>query len=802
MGIFQWRSLKTRITLFTLIIFVLGIWSLEFYAGRMLRHDIQDLLGKQQFSTATLIAAEVNQDLTDRLRALEQLAQTLGPAIPGKGAALQSLLDQHLLLQDHFNAGVIVLDPAGSVIADVPRSAGRIGASYRDREHIIGALKEGKTMIGRPIKGRNINAPLLAMATPIRDGQGKIVGALSGVIDLGKPNFLDHISLGDSGFGQAGGYFLIAPQHRLVVTSSIKSRIMAELPADGVSPLLKRNHSGFEGTSIDIDPMGVEVLASIKHIPVAGWYVVVRLATAQAFATIATMQQRLLLAALTLTLLAGGLTWWMLRRELAPLMTVATTLAALPDTGPFPSALPITRQDEIGHLIGGFNRLLTSLQQRETLRKQAEANIVDSEERYRALIEESPTAIVVHARNKLLYTNPAAIKLIGAASAQELVGQPVLERVHPDYRQAVLASVNSGSAIGTTAPFTEEKFLRLDGSAFDVEVHSTKIIFDGHTAFRTAFSDITERKLAQEKLQLAASVFSHAHEAITIADVQANIIDINQAFCQITGYSRAEVLGRNPRFMRSERQSVEFYTSMWRELNNKNQWSGEVWNRRKNGEVYPAMLTVSAVRNGQGEIQHYVSLFSDITIIKAHQHDLEHSAHFDALTGLPNRVLLADRLQQGRIQAQRRSKILAVVYLDLDGFKTVNDQHGHEVGDLLLVTLATRMKQALREGDTLARIGGDEFVVLLLDLGDRLDSVPMLKRLLAAAAEPVQQGKLILKVSVSLGVTFYPQGDGVDADADQLLRQADQAMYMAKQAGKNRYHFFDTGLAAPEPNSL
>jgi diguanylate cyclase (GGDEF)-like protein len=172
-----------------------------------------------------------------------------------------------------------------------------------------------------------------------------------------------------------------------------------------------------------------------------------------------------------------------------------------------------------------------------------------------------------------------------------------------------------------------------------------------------------------------------------------------------------------------------------------------------------------------------------------HQSQLEHIAHFDALTSLPNRVLLADRLQQAKAQALRRNQQLAVAFLDLDGFKTINDQHGHDAGDQVLVKLAQRMKQALREGDSLARLGGDEFVAVLIDLEDQAASLPMLSRLLLACAQSVQVGDLSLHVSASLGVTFYPQAQ--DIDADQLIRQADQAMYQAKLAGKNRYHIFD-----------
>ncbi|MCH8180869.1 MAG: EAL domain-containing protein [Proteobacteria bacterium] len=298
-----------------------------------------------------------------------------------------------------------------------------------------------------------------------------------------------------------------------------------------------------------------------------------------------------------------------------------------------------------------------------------------------------------------------------------------------------------------------------------------------------------ERKQAEERLHLAASVFTHAREGIMITSEDGRIIDVNEAFSRITGYARDEVLGHNPRFLKSGRQERGFYTAMWRELIDKGHWHGEVWNRRKNGEHYAEMKTISAVRDEHGAVQQYVALFSDITAFKEHELQLQFNAHHDALTGLPNRVLLADRLKQAMAQTRRRGQRLTVLYLDLDGFKTVNDRHGHETGDQLLMALATRIRHALREGDTLARLGGDEFVAVMQDLADVEQALPVVNRVLAAAAQPVAVGQLTLQVSASLGLTAYPQAEEVDAD--QLLRQADQAMYQAKLAGKNRYHVFD-----------
>ncbi len=307
-------------------------------------------------------------------------------------------------------------------------------------------------------------------------------------------------------------------------------------------------------------------------------------------------------------------------------------------------------------------------------------------------------------------------------------------------------------------------------------------------AWLALMREFAKVKQAQARLKLAASVFTYAREGIIITDTHGAILDVNEAFARITGYARDETIGRNPRFLSSGRQSSAFYAAMWQSLLEKGHWYGELWNRRKTGEVYAQMTTISAVRDEQGRVQHYVGLQSDITTLKQHQKQLEHIAHYDVLTGLPNRVLLADRLQQAMLQVERSSLSLAVVFIDLDGFKAINDQYGHEIGDQLLIALAAQMKRALRKGDTLARIGGDEFVGILTELRQLGDCEPLLMRILRAASKPMSINGELLQVSASIGVTIYP-ADAVEAE--QLIRHADMAMYQAKQSGKNRFHYFD-----------
>lgn len=300
-----------------------------------------------------------------------------------------------------------------------------------------------------------------------------------------------------------------------------------------------------------------------------------------------------------------------------------------------------------------------------------------------------------------------------------------------------------------------------------------------------------EKTRAETQLKLAASVFTNAKEGIVITDLGGNILDVNTTFVDITGYERDEVIGRNPRLLRSDKHEPYFYAQMWRSLIKEGFWSGEIWNIKKSGEAYAAMMTISAVRDNDGNVEHYVSLFNDISLLKEHQRQLEYIAHFDALTQLPNRVLLADRLNQAIATSNRNNNSLAVLFLDLDGFKAVNDTYGHSLGDHLLVTISHRLKATMREGDTLARLGGDEFIAVLTGLNNAVEHKLLVRRLLEAASEPVAiEGKL-LQLSASIGLTLYPADNSAP---DQLIRNADQAMYRAKQAGKNCYQVFDVEL--------
>jgi len=416
--------------------------------------------------------------------------------------------------------------------------------------------------------------------------------------------------------------------------------------------------------------------------------------------------------------------------------------------------------------------------------------LTDADHSYRLLIEDmNEGALSLTDEGLVLYCNRRLAEIL-RTPRERVVGSFIGDRVAPDFQSRFRALLAHGDP---NRHFEELVMLAGDGTQVPVYLSLKRMSRADLPSYVfllvTDLTEINEQKRLQAQLNLEASVFTHAREGILITDPDSRIIDVNEAFSRITGYSRDEALGQKANILKSDHHPPEFFAAMWRDLLSEGHWYGEVWSRRKNGEVFAEMLNISTLRDAQGKVLRYIAMMSDITMIKVHEQQLEHLAHYDALTNLPNRVLLADRLQHAMAQTHRSARGLAVAYIDLDKFKEINDTFGHDTGDKLLMVVADRMQEAIREGDTLCRLGGDEFVAVLRDIDDFSACEPTLKRLLASAAGPVKIAGRLHQISASIGVTFYPQPQEIGAD--QLMRQADQAMYLAKQSGKNRYHLFD-----------
>ncbi|WP_220459594.1 sensor domain-containing diguanylate cyclase [Rugamonas fusca] len=308
--------------------------------------------------------------------------------------------------------------------------------------------------------------------------------------------------------------------------------------------------------------------------------------------------------------------------------------------------------------------------------------------------------------------------------------------------------------------------------------------------------DRAERALrdANRELSLAGSVFRHTMDAVMVTEMDGTIVSVNPAFTAITGYEAAEVVGHTPRLLRSGRHDADFYRAMFAQLGSTGHWRGEIWNRRKDGQSYLEWISISLVRDERAKPLRYVSVSNDVTELRAGDEHLRHLAFHDPLTGLPNRALLLDRIGQGISVAQRDGRGMGVMFIDLDRFKPINDTLGHDVGDQLLQQVAQRLSHAVRHSDTVARIGGDEFVILLEQVDDGITYVNLAEKVLSSLSRPMVLGPHTLEVGASIGIASYP-GDGEEAAS--LLKHADAAMYVSKASGRGAYHFYHPGMTAP-----
>lgn len=413
---------------------------------------------------------------------------------------------------------------------------------------------------------------------------------------------------------------------------------------------------------------------------------------------------------------------------------------------------------------------------------------------HRILDNALDAVVIIDEHDVILGWNRQAVLLFGWKEA-EILGHNLATTIVPhQHRKAHLAGMQRFLAHGPGALMgrrIETTACNRDGREFPIELAISFVGEPGRYEFSAFIRDISEQIEARERLRLAARVFEVSAEGIMVTDAANRIVSTNPAFQEITGYTEEEVLGKPPDVLSSGRHDRAFYEAMWKSLLGTGLWRGEIWNRRKNGEIYPQWLSVSLVRDDSGQVINHVGVFSDISERHAAHEQMRRLAHFDPLTHLANRALLRERLPQ--LLAESKGHQTALLFIDLDGFKPVNDEHGHPVGDQLLEQVGERLRRCVRRGDLAARHGGDEFIVVLNDIVDTCHVIHVAGKILKALAKPYTVEGLSLQLSASLGIGLAP--DHSD-DMDTLISLADRAMYVAKESGPGKWAFY--GSSHPE----
>lgn len=511
------------------------------------------------------------------------------------------------------------------------------------------------------------------------------------------------------------------------------------VPLERAAPPMRSALLGRMGEGVTRDYAGVEIVAAWHYLPALGWGMVVKMDTAEAFAPLYA-QQRLMRFALLFFMLASATGAWLLGRR-------------------------FVRSEDI---------------------------IAAQEARYRAVFGSMNDGVAIYRRSPVdeqftvLDVNPAGER-IAAVRRDDIVGKAAGEAFEGLEAAGILEAFRR---VHRTGEMETVALTAYRDSRVDLWVENDVIrLPDGDIL--SVFKDVTARKAAEDAVRLYANVFEHAGEALVITDAENRVVAINPAFTRQTGYSLEEVVGRNPRMLASGHTPRETYQTLWANLAGSGYWQGELWHRSKSGEISPKWAAISVIRDAEGRVTHHLAGYTDISERKAAEQRIEHLAHHDSLTGLYNRFNLEIRLSQAIALSSREKCHLAVMFIDLDRFKVINDTLGHHVGDLLLVEVAKRLQDCVRASDIVARQGGDEFVVVMTGLAHPGDATPLATKLLDVLARPYEVENHRLHSTPSIGISIFPQ-DG--ADPDTLMRNADAAMYHAKEQGRHNLQYFTTAL--------
>ncbi|MGE5622861.1 MAG: diguanylate cyclase domain-containing protein, partial [Bacillota bacterium] len=794
------------------------------------------VLFDQQFAATQRIAADLDSKLRDRVESLTQVAAKLPEDL--SESALDGYLMQLGALHVTFPAGIAVIGLDGKAIADYPAAPGRRGTYFGDRDYFRNTVATLNPYIGRPIMGRALKRPVLTIAVPVFDPAGRLRALMTGITDLTAPNFLGVISQPD--MAGKGDLFVISPRDNVILTSTEPGRALTAPAPRGGNQMYDRFVDGFEGSGIATSSRGVPKLFSGKRVPVAGWIVMSSLPTDIAYEPLRLMQKYMYAAALVMTLVAFLLIYWITRRVLAPLDEAGAAMRSMIGGQTALAPLPVAHDDEVGQLIGSFNLLVED-------RHRYEAALRASERRLRKLVESAPDAIFVQAHGRFTYVNGAALRLFGADDKAQLVGKSVTGRMSPECLAAGEHMLRMLNEERKNVQLQQARYLRLDGSPVEVELSAVPFRLDDEDGALVFVRDISERKRAEQtqlKLNRALRLLSDCNMALVHAEREQSLLDeICRLVVTTGGYRMAWVgyaeddpdktvrpmsrFGFDDGYIDSLRVSwadaengrgvtgtairsgkiqvnQDFHgnpaMAPWRDAAFKRGYRASIsLPLMMEQRAFGALTIYSADPDSfaEDEVHLLDELATDLAFgistlrlrgqREAAEEKLAFLSHHDPLTHLPNRMLLRDRFDRAVAGAARSQTGVAILFLDLDNFKRVNDSLGHDVGDQLLLRMVDRLRTCIGDDDTISRHGGDEFVILLSGVADPAAVSRTAQAILDVAAEPFEIGQHTITTSFSIGISLYPN-DG--ADFDTLLKHADVALYHSKDSGRDTYHFF------------
>ncbi|HEY6094733.1 MAG TPA: EAL domain-containing protein, partial [Gallionellaceae bacterium] len=806
------------------------------------QHEFERSLQKTVLDNLSTIAdkksSQIDSYMSERIAEVGRIGQKqrIGRAIQelslafhsgGLQSASYAALDRRFRadLQENFAEvldyyDLLLVDAGGDVVFTLAHEADR-GTNLRDGPYRDTQLARGFRLSEQTLQTSMTRfdqyapsgdrAAAFVVAPILRDEA--MIGALVLQMDISRLETVvsDRVGLGESGetvLAQKDGddvYYAAPLKH--IADAPFKYRVPMRKAA---LPMQQALAGGHERGMIR-DYAGIECVAAWRYLPALRWGMVVKIDSDEALAP-TTRLRHLTYLALLLFLATSGLMAYVLGRRLTRPIRALTNAAERISMGDLTLRNQKYRHDELGRLGAAFNRMTDALSvaqrtleqrvadrtaelQRANLQLQqlvADMQLAKARLQEQAsLLDLAQDAIIVRDLDcHILFWNHGATATYGW-SADDVSGQKIHQLLRTRFPQSQAdieyRLFRDGRWEG------ELEHITRDGRSITVASRwAVKRDKEGQpVAIMEINRNISERKRVEEALTLYASVFEHSGEAILITDASNAIIATNRAFQQLTGYSQEEVLGKNPSVLASGKTDKAVYERMWSDLRSKGYWRGEMWDKRKDGQVYPKWLSISVVRDQHGTITNYIASFADISEHKAAADKISHLAHHDPLTDLPNRFTLTERLIQSFAAARRNSEKVAVMFIDLDRFKLINDTLGHHIGDQLLIQVAHRLRSCVRNSDIVARLGGDEFVIGLSELESTDPVFQMADKILRMLSQPYSIEGNKLHSSPSIGIAIYPaDGDSVD----KVMKNADMAMYHAKSRGRNNYQFFEAAM--------